>query len=202
MADDKDPSVEAQWARVRARLRKEVGETAYRSWIKPLTLLAVDRNEARLGATTRFVRDWVRSHYADLIRTAWATENRDIAVVDIAVQAATTIARSETLARPEPPRVPIPLQVGAPPSHVVRVATVSCGRSHSAFVCTVGELYTFGLGLYGQLGHRTLTAQTTPRRVDGLGGPVVSVSCGGLHTLLVRADGRALSCGFNESGRL
>jgi chromosomal replication initiator protein len=104
MADDKDPSVEAQWARVRARLRKEVGETAYRSWIKPLTLLAVDRNEARLGATTRFVRDWVRSHYADLIRTAWATENRDIAVVDIAVQAATTIARSETLARPEPPR--------------------------------------------------------------------------------------------------
>jgi chromosomal replication initiator protein len=99
MADDKDPSVEAQWARVRARLRKEVGETAYRSWIKPLTLLAVDRNEARLGATTRFVRDWVRSHYADLIRTAWATENRDIAGVDIAVQPATTIARSETLAR-------------------------------------------------------------------------------------------------------
>ena len=108
----------------------------------------------------------------------------------------------DTAARPEPTRVPIPLQVGAPPSHVVRVATVSCGRSHSAFVCTVGELYTFGLGLYGQLGHRTLTAQTTPRRVDGLGGPVVSVSCGGLHTLLVRADGRALSCGFNDSGRL
>jgi len=108
----------------------------------------------------------------------------------------------DTAARPVPTRVPIPLQVGAPPSHVVRVATVSCGRSHSAFVCTVGELYTFGLGLYGQLGHRTLTAQTTPRRVDGLGGPVVSVSCGGLHTLLVRADGRALSCGFNDSGRL
>ena len=104
MADDKDPAVEAQWARVRARLRKEVGETAYRSWIKPLTLLGIAGSEARMGVTTRFARDWVRSHYADLIRTAWATENRDILAVDIAVQAATTVARSETLARPETPR--------------------------------------------------------------------------------------------------
>ncbi len=108
----------------------------------------------------------------------------------------------DTAARSEPTRVPIPLQAGAPPSHVVRVSTVSCGRSHSAFVCTAGELYTFGLGLYGQLGHRTLTAQTAPRRVDGLGGAAVSVSCGGLHTLVVRADGRALSCGFHDAGRL
>jgi chromosomal replication initiator protein len=64
----------------------------------------VENGEARLGATTRFVRDWVRSHHADLIRTIWASENREIAAVDIAVQAATTVARSEDLARAEPPR--------------------------------------------------------------------------------------------------
>ena len=104
MATDRDPSVEAQWARVRAKLRKELGDTAYRSWIRPLTLLGVENGEARLGATTRFVRDWVRSHHADLIRTIWASENREIAAVDIAVQAATTVARSEDLARAEPPR--------------------------------------------------------------------------------------------------
>lgn len=89
MGTDKDPSVEGQWARVRAKLRKELGDTAYRSWIRPLTLLGVENGEARLGATTRFVRDWVRSHHADLIRTIWASENREIAAVDIAVQAAT-----------------------------------------------------------------------------------------------------------------
>jgi chromosomal replication initiator protein len=104
MGTDKDPSVEGQWARVRAKLRKELGDTAYRSWIRPLTLLGVENGEARLGATTRFVRDWVRSHHADLIRTIWASENREIAAVDIAVQAATTVARSEDLARAEPPR--------------------------------------------------------------------------------------------------
>ena len=104
MATDRDPSVEAQWARVRAKLRKELGDTAYRSWIRPLTLLGVENGEARLGATTRFVRDWVRSHHADLIRTIWASENREVSAVDIAVQAATTVARSEDLARAEPPR--------------------------------------------------------------------------------------------------
>ena len=104
MGTDRDPSVEGQWARVRAKLRKELGDTAYRSWIRPLTLLGVENGEARLGATTRFVRDWVRSHHADLIRTIWASENREIVAVDIAVQAATTVARSEDLARAEPPR--------------------------------------------------------------------------------------------------
>jgi chromosomal replication initiator protein len=104
MGTDRDPSVEGQWARVRAKLRKELGDTAYRSWIRPLTLLGVEGGEARLGATTRFVRDWVRSHHADLIRTIWASENREIVAVDIAVQAATTVARSEDLARAEPPR--------------------------------------------------------------------------------------------------
>ncbi|MBL8700937.1 MAG: chromosomal replication initiator protein DnaA [Alphaproteobacteria bacterium] len=106
---DKDSTIEAQWARVRARLRKELGDSAYRSWIKPLTLIAVEKGETRLAVSTRFVRDWVRSHYADLIRTAWATENSAITAVEIAVQTATTVARSESLAKPEPPRPAPPI---------------------------------------------------------------------------------------------
>ena len=46
MGTDKDPSVEGQWARVRAKLRKELGDTAYRSWIRPLTLLGVENGRA------------------------------------------------------------------------------------------------------------------------------------------------------------
>ena len=84
----------------------------------------------------------------------------------------------------------------------LRVSQVSCGRSHTAFVCSEGDLFTFGLGLYGQLGHGTLTDEPSPRRVTGVGGPAASVSCGDLHTILLRGDGRALSCGFNDAGRL
>jgi hypothetical protein len=59
-----------------------------------------------------------------------------------------------------------------------------------------------GLNLYGQLGLGTLANEPAPRRVRQVGGPAASVSCGDLHTLVLRADGRALSCGFNDAGRL
>lgn len=85
----------------------------------------------------------------------------------------------------------------------VRVGQASCGRSHTAFTTLDREdLFTCGLGLYGQLGHGSLNDEHKPRRVHGLEGGASVVSCGDLHTLVLRADGRALSCGYNESGRL
>ena len=84
----------------------------------------------------------------------------------------------------------------------LRVSQVSCGRSHTAFVAEAGELYTMGLGLYGQLGLGRLVSESQPRRVPHVGGAAALVACGDLHTLVLRLDGRALSCGFNDSGRL
>ena len=48
-------SIEAQWARVRGRLRSEFGEQDYRSWLKPLTLIGVENGEAKIAAPTRFI---------------------------------------------------------------------------------------------------------------------------------------------------
>jgi chromosomal replication initiator protein len=76
-----------QWARVRGRLRKEVGEAAFRSWLKPLTLVANRRGVVRMAVPTRFMRDWVSSHYADRLRALWASENPDVTGVEIVVQA-------------------------------------------------------------------------------------------------------------------
>ena len=84
----------------------------------------------------------------------------------------------------------------------LRVSQVSCGRSHTAFCCDAGELFSMGLNLYGQLGIGSLTSQSSPRRVPHVGGAAAFVSCGELHTLVLRSDGKALSCGFNDAGRL
>jgi hypothetical protein len=58
-----DPGVDARlaqhWARVRGRLRSEIGESAFRSWLKPLTLVAHRDGVVRLGVPTRFMRDWI-----------------------------------------------------------------------------------------------------------------------------------------------
>ena len=49
-----------------------------------------------------------------------------------------------------------------------RVRDVSCGSSHSAAITSNGELYTWGLGEYGRLGHGDTTTQTRPKQVHGI----------------------------------
>lgn len=70
--------VDAQWARVRGRLRAEYGEAAYKSWLKPLTFKTLEGGQVRLTAPTRFMRDWVATHYSDRIRSLWLNENPEI----------------------------------------------------------------------------------------------------------------------------
>jgi chromosomal replication initiator protein len=82
--------VQTQWARVRARLREEFGEAAFRSWLRSMTLFEVTDGRARIGVPTRFLRDWVAAHYADRIRALWNGENAAISAVDIFVSGTAT----------------------------------------------------------------------------------------------------------------
>jgi chromosomal replication initiator protein len=79
---------QTQWARVRARLREEFGEAAYRSWLRSMTLFEIADGRARIGVPTRFLRDWVAAHYADRIRALWNGENAAISAVDVFVAGA------------------------------------------------------------------------------------------------------------------
>lgn len=78
-------NIEQQWVRVRARLRDEVGEAAFKSWLKPLTLAGVDEGIVRIAVQTRFMRDWVVAHFADRIRAHFSEENGHVHSVDIFV---------------------------------------------------------------------------------------------------------------------
>ncbi|KAK2918020.1 hypothetical protein Q8A73_004766 [Channa argus] len=65
------------------------------------------------------------------------------------------------------------------------VRTVSCGSRHTAAVTTSGDLYTWGWGEYGQLGHRTLISSDEPKCVEFFSGQqmrVVDVVCGAWNT--------------------
>ncbi len=86
MRRDMEASVEAQWARVRAKLRAEYGDAAFKSWFKPLTLMSVENGEVRIAVSTRFIRDWVRNHYGDRLRTLWQAENKGVRAIDFTIQ--------------------------------------------------------------------------------------------------------------------
>jgi len=91
------------WARIRAKLREEVGDVEFRSWLRQMTLASVDGDEAMIALPTRFLRDWVSSHYGDRLRALWQQENPAIRRVDLRVAAggrAASADASESTTRP------------------------------------------------------------------------------------------------------
>jgi chromosomal replication initiator protein len=82
-----DSLLNAQWARVRGRLRAEFGEATFRSWLKPLTLAGRRGQDLRVAVPSRFMRDWVATHYADRIKALWTSECPEIRSVEVIVDA-------------------------------------------------------------------------------------------------------------------
>ncbi len=76
-----------EWDRVKLRLKREFGDSAYKSWVRPIAFDSLDNESVRLSVPTRFMRDWVLTHYAERIRTLWAGENPKVRRVRIDVDA-------------------------------------------------------------------------------------------------------------------
>ena len=102
---------------------------------------------------------------------------------------------------------PRPISLGS----ATRVRGVSCGCFATAAWDASGQLYTWGRGECGQLGHGTYDSVALPRPVESLMGVrVAQVAFGGIqshegHTgfMLVRSSsGAAFTCGSPVRGRL
>ncbi|MEQ9447963.1 MAG: DnaA/Hda family protein, partial [Rhodospirillaceae bacterium] len=78
---------QAEWDRVKTRLRKEFGESVFKSWVTPITDIAYRDGEVELTVPTRFMRDWISTHYAERIRTLWNGENPRVRKVTLKVSA-------------------------------------------------------------------------------------------------------------------
>jgi chromosomal replication initiator protein len=75
----------AQWLRIRGRLQSEVGDVEYRSWLRQMSWGGIDGDEATVLLPTRFLRDWVRTHYGEKITSLWQQEDPAIKSVEIRV---------------------------------------------------------------------------------------------------------------------
>ena len=82
----------------------------------------------------------------------------------------------------------------------VRIMAVAAGESHSLALSKAGEIYSFGNGTYGRLGHGGQTNQLTPRAIAGLQGLCMrSVVAGYSTSLTVTTDGEAYGWGTGSS---
>ncbi|MBD3661200.1 MAG: chromosomal replication initiator protein DnaA, partial [Arenibacter algicola] len=82
-----DAHVAAQWDDVLSSLRDEIGEAAFQSWLKPMTVREVADGNVRISVPTRFMKDWVVAHYVERISELWCGVNDTVRDVEIVVQA-------------------------------------------------------------------------------------------------------------------
>ncbi|KFP77540.1 X-linked retinitis pigmentosa GTPase regulator, partial [Apaloderma vittatum] len=84
-----------------------------------------------------------------------------------------------------------------------KVNKVACGGEHTV-VLTETNVYTFGLGQYGQLGHGTFIFETSiPKSVKHLKRhKICNVTCGENHTAVIAENGLMFTFGDGRHGKL
>src|SRR6185436_8397931 len=115
-----DSMLNAQWARVRGRLRAEFGEATFRSWLKPLTLAGKRGPDLRVAVPSRFMRDWVATHYADRLKALWSSENPEVRTVEVIVDAHRPVPELELENLDEAANEDAPVVVSSVPATPVR----------------------------------------------------------------------------------
>ncbi len=84
-----------------------------------------------------------------------------------------------------------------------RVVHVSAGVYHSLALVDGGEVYSFGKGKEGQLGHGDQNQQWLPKLIAALQDKrAVQVSDGSRHSLVLLEDGKVHSFGLGANGQL
>jgi chromosomal replication initiator protein len=74
-----------EWSRILDTLRVEFGETAFRSWLWPLSLVGLEDGEVTLATPAGFMRDWILKHYMDRIQALWCAANPEVSGIDLII---------------------------------------------------------------------------------------------------------------------
>lgn len=91
----------------------------------------------------------------------------------------------------------------------VFIKKVACGQQHSLALTDDGRIYSWGLGVFGQLGHSNIKSQHVPKRIENVTMEddnekevlFKSVACGSHHSLALDIYGKVWSWGSAEYGQ-
>ena len=97
---DVDPA--DAWERVTSRMRQDIGEVAWRNWIKPLRVSRLQDGTLTLEAGSSLARERVTSQYADRLRVISAAEYGSVKKVEVRVapRSAPRMSQQKPAAKP------------------------------------------------------------------------------------------------------
>ena len=81
-----DGSVQDEWGQVCNQLKMEFGETAFDSWLKPLSIGSYSNGIMDICVPTAFMKNWVITHYSDRIHKIWEHKNPNIKKINFVVR--------------------------------------------------------------------------------------------------------------------
>lgn len=84
--EDQDVDFGEIWQRILVRLRAELGEDVFTSWFLRVELEAVSGGVVTLSAATRFLRNWIMSHFKETLIGFWADEIGTVHKLDVRVR--------------------------------------------------------------------------------------------------------------------
>ncbi|EDW16778.1 RCC1 domain-containing protein 1 [Drosophila mojavensis] len=84
-----------------------------------------------------------------------------------------------------------------------RVRQLECGHEHALLLNGNGDVYSWGNGLRGQLGHESLGVEERPLLLEPLAGiKITHIAAGGWHSAAISAFGDLYVWGWNCNGQL
>jgi chromosomal replication initiator protein len=76
------------WNRVKKRLRAELGEDVFSSWFARVDLEEHNDGTVRLSVPTRFLKQWIQSHYNERLMGLWKGECDNVHKIELTVRGA------------------------------------------------------------------------------------------------------------------
>lgn len=84
-----------------------------------------------------------------------------------------------------------------------RIKKIVSGAEHCVLMTSNGDVFSFGCGLRGALGHGDVNTQEVPKLVEALAGlKIVDIATGSFHSVAVSSFGDVYCWGWNTNGQL
>ena len=111
MSEQSQSLPDKAWARVRAKLRQEFGESVYRSWFKPLVLRGVDGSKVELSAPTTFMQERIEVQYSSRIKEIWILESggsiKTLGITVLSASSSENLGRNNNLELKQESQLPL-----------------------------------------------------------------------------------------------